>query len=101
MSNIHVLLPQHFLTIPYTMDQEDEPGRFSLLCFLDKGQETQAKLLLASLWAPQAECSCELLALLLAEWRGDCLAHLLYEPDDAGALFLAEGHGAGQAVELP
>lgn len=29
------------------------------------------------------------------------MAHLLYEPDDAGALLLAEGHGAGQAVELP
>lgn len=32
---------------------------------------------------------------------GACLAHLLYKPDDAGTLFLAEGHGARQAVELP
>lgn len=49
----------HFQTIPSTLDQKGQAGRFS--------QETQAKLLLAALWAPQAECSCELLALLLTE----------------------------------
>jgi hypothetical protein len=27
--------------------------------------------------------------------------HLLNEPDDADGLLLAEGQGAGQAVELP
>lgn len=29
------------------------------------------------------------------------LAYLLYQPDDAGTLLLAEGHGTRQAVELP
>lgn len=61
------------------------------------------------LQATQQECSRELLALLFVScrqrgeyWRGDMPGlYLLYKPDDAGTLFLAEGHGAGQAVELP
>lgn len=87
--------------------------RKNFLCFLHKVQETQAKRMLA-VHCRQVNKNAHMGSWFCSSWaagrkgwakiektrKGICLAHLLYKPYNAGTLFLAEGHGTRQAIEL-